>query len=159
MRICKNSLTIFRYFINTWEHTWQCLACNKCSVLIDRKKVDDSRTVWCFCRNVYDILWVPWDRRTQLIRLKDINERKIHFVFCCLCIWVYVYGCVDICQDEIQGVAYSQQVDLPLYFKNPDFKINFKINWVNLPEIRQFNGIRHLCLSFFLSSCSLWFNH
>lgn len=58
MQFCKSSLTIFRYFINTWEHIWQCLALNMLavSVLIDRQEVDDSRTVWCFGRNVYDIL-------------------------------------------------------------------------------------------------------
>lgn len=56
MQICKNSLTIFRYFINTWEHTWQCLARNMLAVLIDRKEIDDSRTVWCFCMYVYVIL-------------------------------------------------------------------------------------------------------
>lgn len=128
-----------------------------CSVLIDRKEVDDSRTVWCFCRNVYHILWVSWDRKTQLIRLKDINEGKIHFVL----LSVYMGICLWVCEHLSgwnPGSCIFSASNLPLYFKNPDFKINFKINWVSL-EIRQFNDIRHLCLSFFLSSCSLWFNH
>lgn len=55
-------------------------------------------------------------------------REKFTLLFCRLCLWVYVYWCVNIGLDKIQVVAYSQQVDLPLYFKNPDFKINFKIN-------------------------------
>lgn len=38
-------------------------------------------------------------------------REKFTSLFCCLCIWVYVYGCVNICLDEIQGVEHSQQVD------------------------------------------------